>query len=518
MSPVYTPVELVGVRGFEPPTPSSRRKCATRLRYTPTRFSKGFRLTNTSFDALRCCTTVVPRRHNTATTMTLTQSKVDKLQPKDKRYIVADSGGLSVCIQSSGAKTFQLRYRIHGRQKTLTFGDISLKDARAKAQAARVAIYEGVDPQEKAVLRKERQMSFGDFVQQHYLPHLRAAGKNAEEAEKMLSAQARWLWSKPITDIRLVDMKTWQNKQAIDKTLSTANRYTNAIKAVTRHAKYLGIVDIDPLEEFHRLSQPDSLHEIRWLTKKEEQALRIELDRRDFSRHGIKFSDVKTSTDKGFFHVSAKPSKNLEEAIGSAKTKYFKDHLTPAVVLMLECGLRRQEALKLRWADVQPTTTEGEFQLFINPKSEKTKKGRYVPLLKETLGVLLAWKLDQEALGIESEYVFPHPQTGKPLKSVDTAWDNMIARATKRCKTLAGITVKDLRSTYGSRLVQNGQPIFIVSKLLGHSSVTITEKHYAALSDEGKREAVVTLSTLPKNVKVSLLSQRDLTVTDKNQN
>lgn len=26
---------LVGVRGFEPPTPSSRRKCATRLRYTP---------------------------------------------------------------------------------------------------------------------------------------------------------------------------------------------------------------------------------------------------------------------------------------------------------------------------------------------------------------------------------------------------------------------------------------------------------------------------------------------------
>ena len=26
---------LVGVRGFEPPTPSSRTKCATRLRHTP---------------------------------------------------------------------------------------------------------------------------------------------------------------------------------------------------------------------------------------------------------------------------------------------------------------------------------------------------------------------------------------------------------------------------------------------------------------------------------------------------
>jgi hypothetical protein len=28
--------KMVGVRGFEPPTPSSRTMCATRLRYTPT--------------------------------------------------------------------------------------------------------------------------------------------------------------------------------------------------------------------------------------------------------------------------------------------------------------------------------------------------------------------------------------------------------------------------------------------------------------------------------------------------
>ena len=32
---------LVGVRGFEPPTPSSRTRCATRLRYTPTSPRRG---------------------------------------------------------------------------------------------------------------------------------------------------------------------------------------------------------------------------------------------------------------------------------------------------------------------------------------------------------------------------------------------------------------------------------------------------------------------------------------------
>ena len=39
----------------------------------------------------------------------------------------------------------------------------------------------------------------------------------------------------------------------------------------------------------------------------------------------------------------------------------------------------------------------------------------------------------------------------------------------------------DLRRTFGYRLILNGMPIYHVSKLLGHSSVTTTEKHYAPL-------------------------------------
>jgi len=137
------------------------------------------------------------------------------------------------------------------------------------------------------------------------------------------------------------------------------------------------------------------------------------------------------------------------------------------------------------------------------------KRGRYVPLLKETLTTLLAWQEDQQLKGVSSEFLFPHPATGKPLGSVDTAWENLITEASRRCKSLQGLTVKNLRNTYGSRLVQNGAPIFTVSKLLGHSPVTVTEKHYAALSDEGKREAVNTLSKMPKEMKLRLLKAVD---------
>ena len=44
---------------------------------------------------------------------------------------------------------------------------------------------------------------------------------------------------------------------------------------------------------------------------------------------------------------------------------------------------------------------------------------------------------------------------------------------------------------------------------LGHASVTVTGKHYAALSDEGKREAVNTLSKIPKEVRLQLLETAD---------
>tara|TARA_R100001594_G_scaffold93203_1_gene127555 strand:+ start:1528 stop:2385 length:858 start_codon:yes stop_codon:yes gene_type:complete len=39
----------------------------------------------------------------------------------------------------------------------------------------------------------------------------------------------------------------------------------------------------------------------------------------------------------------------------------------------------------------------------------------------------------------------------------------------------------DLRRTFGLNLIKKGIPIYQVSKLLGHKSVTITEKHYAPL-------------------------------------
>jgi integrase len=42
---------------------------------------------------------------------------------------------------------------------------------------------------------------------------------------------------------------------------------------------------------------------------------------------------------------------------------------------------------------------------------------------------------------------------------------------------IEGITLKSLRKMFASRLVQAGEPIFTVSKLIGHASVVTTTTH-----------------------------------------
>jgi integrase len=55
------------------------------------------------------------------------------------------------------------------------------------------------------------------------------------------------------------------------------------------------------------------------------------------------------------------------------------------------------------------------------------------------------------------------------------------ARSARRSRT---ITPHALRHTFGTRWLQAGGDIYKLSKILGHSSVAVTEAHYAHLLKE----------------------------------
>ena len=97
-----------------------------------------------------------------------------------------------------------------------------------------------------------------------------------------------------------------------------------------------------------------------------------------------------------------------------------------------------------------------------------------------------------------SEYIVAYGKTGKRiiklnnqsqeiLKQLDELWDytkSYVSHKFKKEVRRLGIKnarFHDLRRTFGYNLIKQGRPIYEVSKLLGHSSVTTTERHYAPL-------------------------------------
>lgn len=65
----------------------------------------------------------------------------------------------------------------------------------------------------------------------------------------------------------------------------------------------------------------------------------------------------------------------------------------------------------------------------------------------------------------------------------------LVKKYARAVTPLKKITPHKLRSTYGTALYRETQDIYIVADVLGHKDVNTTKKHYAAISDDIRREA-----------------------------
>ncbi len=68
------------------------------------------------------------------------------------------------------------------------------------------------------------------------------------------------------------------------------------------------------------------------------------------------------------------------------------------------------------------------------------------------------------------------------------AVENLVGKYAKIVSPLKKISPHKLRSTYGTQLYRATGDIYIVADVLGHKDVNTTRKHYAAISDDNRRE------------------------------
>jgi integrase len=168
----------------------------------------------------------------------------------------------------------------------------------------------------------------------------------------------------------------------------------------------------------------------------------------------------------------------LTEAEEDILLEACSDTLRPIIVVALNTGMRRAEILNLKWNQIDFEDRK--------IRVEKTKSGkvRFVPVNNNLFYVLKSLRAESG----QSPFVFLSPKTGKPYLDMKTGFKGACKRA-----GISDLRFHDLRHTFASRLVEKNVDIETVKELLGHHSITITQR-YTHSSDDRKKAAVELLN------------------------
>jgi integrase/recombinase XerD len=157
--------------------------------------------------------------------------------------------------------------------------------------------------------------------------------------------------------------------------------------------------------------------------------------------------------------------------------------------LMHETGCRAGEVLGLRHEDIAAAEQEVSVVSRENANGARAKSGgRTVPVGPELIR-LYADYLHGEYGGIDSDYVFVNIWAGPKGQAwaYPAAYD-LVMRL--RARTGLDFDPHWFRHTAATRWLRDGVSVEVVSKLLGHSSVTVTSAVYGHLTAQDARAAL----------------------------
>ena len=355
--------------------------------------------------------------------MKLTDAAIARLRPREREYTVWDShvAGLGVRVRPTGGRSWVLLLGAGGRTKRVSLGPVSTKSA---AEARREALGRQADPQpEKTAGPADPVPLFRDFVagpwKQAHFDRYKPSGR--ETASVLLGRQLLPAFgSKPLDRIAPAHVRKWFDRYSRTAP-GGANRAIDMLRQIMNFAIACGHVELNPVKGVRRNPRPALT---RFLSREEIARLHAVLD---------------------------------------AQTRKGSRQQADIIRLLLLTGCRRGEITGLRWSEVH----DGMLAL------TDTKTGpRTVPLGSGARAILDR----QPRTG--SPFVFPSPfDPARPRGPHLPFWYRV-----RREAGIEDVRLHDLRHTMASHAVMNGVPVPVVSRLLGHSNVSMTLR-YAHLAD-----------------------------------
>lgn len=388
------------------------------------------------------------------------QAFLTNARPPAAREWLAIGDGLTVCLEPSGAKTFQARLRRHGdanprRIRVGSFPALSVADARRKLAEMKSIAREGRDPaleqrRAKAGVAQVRTLT---ALVDTYLARREgdiAAKTMRLERDLLRGVLAPALGDRLLSDLAPSDFGAVLAKYAARLRQEGRSAGTNANKllAVSRRmfkmARGWGLITIaDPTASLTRPAR-------------EEPRDRVLFD--------------------GKVLVGPDPRVNELGALVAAlnadpRPIPISDPTRVALLLTLLCGFRALEVCGLEWSavalDREPPT--------VTVTRSKTKAGlRTLPL--PSLAVALLRQLQSNAAK-GARYVFPSDEGARRAPHMHPeSLSRAFARACAKLE-IEAVTLHDVRRTALSGMIELGHGA-VAERIAGHAPTSVLGRHY----------------------------------------
>jgi len=327
--------------------------------------------------------------------------------------------GFGLRVTSGGAKSFIIEKRIQGRVKRITlgrYGNLTVEQARRLAMEQLGEIVQGKDPQAEKKARRVKTVTLLEAFEDYLTTRKDLKASSIHDYRRSIDGAFKDWQNKPLVEITK-DMVELRHRKLGQRSHARANNAMRVLRAVFNHAraKYEDaqgnpVIALNPVE---RLSQNRA-----WYKVERRQTL------------------IKAHQLAGWYQAT------LE-----LNNETTRDYLH----CLLFTGLRRSEASRLAWTDVDFTDQT------ITINETKNHQTHILPLSDHLLALL-----QRRHAGKTSPFVFPSKTKRGYLVEPRTA--------VQRVSEISGITftLHDLRRTFITIAESLDIPAYALKRLLNH--------------------------------------------------
>lgn len=315
------------------------------------------------------------------------------------------------------------------------------------------------------------------------LPEFRAA-KNHYATLSIIEGNFKDFFPLRVSEVNCHLLRCWSEEMRNTKeaTQQTLNRMVNAFRGMIHWAYRVGLIPEYKLYgyEIVRENQRNGCGR-RCLSKEEICRLMDSLNKREVEKRK-KRENYKNSYTRKYRVDKGLPL--IDRECPPFGEGYF-DYVFPMICLSLHTGARKGSLIGLKWRDVNFDKKTIVYQ------GEMSKAGKTIlsPINNFLLEVLTKWKKQNEISDapkeLEKYVISPYFDPYLPISSTNpTCWKKLLKDA-----EITNFRWHDMRHTFASTLANENVPLPTLQALMGHANIKTTSI-YLHSSDEQKQSAV----------------------------